>query len=230
MIRFSNFLTNLSEPLRVARFRGVLNSFNTMPLRVLPNRPERDFSNSEFEWHLCDRLQTQQPSAENITLKKCNFGTARRPGPVVGNGRHFRKCLKSNVIMLIHDVMRDDIVRMCKTAGLTVVREPQGLLRDNSLDRPADIFVWDWKIEGIQESKHAIDPTSPLIDSSWYDISQANRLKRASTVGILGRQKEQAKRDNVGTPGEQAERRNGNTMQERCRLGHIHFSRSTRRG
>ena len=112
---------------------------------------------------------------------------------------------------------------MCKSAGSTAVREPQGHLRDNSLHRPADIFVWDWKIEGIQESKHAIDFTSPLIDSNWYDISQANRLKRASTVGVLGRQKEQAKRDNVGTPGEQAERRNGNTMQERCRLEQIHF-------
>jgi len=223
MTRFSTFVTNLSEPLRVARFRGVLNSFNSMPLRVLPNQPEREFSNSEFEWHLSNRLQTQQPSAENISLQNCNCGTTQRPGPVVGDGRHFRKWIKSNVIMRIHDLMRDEIVKMCKAAGLTAVREPAGLLRDNSQERPADIFIWDWKVEGVRESKFAIDFTCPLIDSNWGNLSQAVRSKRASTVGVLGREKEQAKRDKVGTPAEQAERRNGKTIQERCRLEHIHF-------
>ena len=119
--------------------------------------------------------------------------------------------------------MVEELITMCKSAGLAVAREPEGLLRDNGQDRPADLFIWDWPVQGIQQTKHTIDFTAPLADSKFAKLNLADSELRASTVGVVARAAEQRKRDYFGYEEEQRTRGNAATMQERCRREGINF-------
>ena len=59
--------------------------------------------------------------------------------------------------------MRDILIRMCASAGLSVRREPKRLLPDEPEIRPGDLVVSDWTIDGIQQTTHALDFTAPMV-------------------------------------------------------------------
>jgi hypothetical protein len=59
--------------------------------------------------------------------------------------------------------MRDILIRMCASAGLSVRREPKRLLPDEPEIRPGDLVVSDWTIDGIQQTTHALYFTAPMI-------------------------------------------------------------------
>ena len=111
----------------------------------------------------------------------------------------------------------------CKAAGLTVMSEPRGLLDDNIEERPADLYITGWRIDGTELLNHAVDVTTPLCDSMWAAATAVQRLERTSTVGSVGRAAEIRKCVNVGSAADQRARGNTRTMSERCRRNDIHF-------
>ena len=119
--------------------------------------------------------------------------------------------------------MRDLLIRMCVSAGLSVRREPKRLLPDEPDIRPGDLVVYDWTIDGIQHTTHALDFTAPMPDGGWRVLSRAKKEARSLKVGVRAVEMEQRKRDNPGEPEAQAERGNTYTMQERCRRAQVHF-------
>ena len=72
-----------------ALFRAQLNRCAAVPLSILPNQKDRQFSNARFQWILCNRIQAPQPCIESFKSKRCICPSA----PVVGddNGRHVRR-------------------------------------------------------------------------------------------------------------------------------------------
>ena len=118
MERFKELFQSLNGLLPQAIFRAKLNPMAAEPLSMLPNKPEREFSNAQFQYYLCDRLQAMQPSVASISLLRCNC----KEKCVLGdsNGRHPRKFSKGNSKTIFHDTMRDILIRMCTSAGLSV--------------------------------------------------------------------------------------------------------------
>ena len=102
-------------------------------------------------------------------------------------------------------------------------REPHGLLSDNPEEKPADLLTEDWTIEGIANTRHAIDLTCPLSDSSWSSLTVADKAARANTMGVAGLAREDFKRTKVGDHTSQLLRDNDLTMTARCGLEGIHF-------
>ena len=88
----------------LALFRAKINPIASVPLNILPNKPERKFSNDSFQWYLNDRVGLMQPSAKSISAQNCNC----RFTPVIGdsNGRHFRSCPKNNLFTRFHDKLQ----------------------------------------------------------------------------------------------------------------------------
>ena len=87
MERFKELFQSLGGLLPQAIFRAKLNPIAAVPLSVLPNKPERKFTNAQFQYYLCDRLQAMQPSVASISLLRCNckekcvLGDAHGHGP-----------------------------------------------------------------------------------------------------------------------------------------------------
>jgi hypothetical protein len=123
----------------------------------------------------------------------------------------------------IHDTLRDILFMMCKAAGLTVVKEPLGLLGDNADEKPGDIYITGWNIKGCQQTSHAIDCTFPLVDSDFKHLSVEQKLTRSTVVGATAREFEERKRSMIGTAAEQRARGNADTMEKRCKAQNIHF-------
>jgi hypothetical protein len=123
----------------------------------------------------------------------------------------------------IHDTIRDILHMMCRAAGLTCVKEPLGLLPDNVIERPADLYITRWSLKGSPQTNHSVDLTCPLADSKWDSISLATKSERATVVGATGVASEIAKCNNVGTVPEQRARGNNLTMAARCKQQNIHF-------
>ena len=194
---------------------------SSQPLRTLPNKPERIYTNANFQWFLCNRIQAQQPSAKSISLQSCECSTAIDP-PTLKDGRHFRRCKKNNTVLKVHNTMRDLLIVMTKAAGLTVRREPHGLLRDNKEEKPADPCIVDLTIDGIAHTRHAIDLTCPLSDSSWSSLTVAEKRARADKVGTAGLAREEHKKEKIGDHASQLLRDNDLTMEARCVSNHIH--------
>ena len=119
--------------------------------------------------------------------------------------------------------MRDLLIRVCVSAGLSVRRKPKRLLPDEPDTRPGDLVVCDWTIDGIQHTTHALDFAAPMPDGIWRGLSRAKKEARSLKVGVRAVEMEQGKRDNPGEPEAQAERGNTYTMQERCRRAQVHF-------
>ena len=198
-----------------ARLRGTFNTFANIPLRVTPSREERKFNNAEFEWILCNRLRIQQPTAKAMTFQTCKCGCK------IEDGRHFRKCPINNGLMRVHDTMRDTCITMMRSAGLTVLREPQGLLQDNNTDRPADAFIKNWPIEISKYTDHAIDFSFPLVDSTGIESTSKHRI--CLEVGIVANQKATSKSNNIGSKQDQEKRGNDRSMKKRCELQGINY-------
>ena len=56
-----------------AMFRAKLNPMAAEPLAMLPNKPEREFSNAQYQHFLFDRLQAMEPSSvASTSLLRCN--------------------------------------------------------------------------------------------------------------------------------------------------------------
>ena len=160
-LRFFQHLALLPDLQSAARLREVLSAISSQPLRTLPNKPERIYTNSNFQWYLCNRIQATHPPSRSIFLQTC---VCQKPTILpfpLGNGRHFRRCKKQNTILKVHDTLRDLLILMCKAAGLTVRREPHGLLSDNPEEKPSDLLIKDWTIEGIANTRHAIGLMCP---------------------------------------------------------------------
>ena len=68
-----------------------------------------------------------------------------------------------------------------------------------------------------------MDLTLPLTDSGWESLTMEVQGARAGIVGYTGEQKEQGKRDSIGTITDQRARGNSDTMEQRCRDRNIHF-------
>ena len=217
MDRLQEAITNTPDLRTQARQRAMMNRMANIPLSVLPSQEGRRIGSEEYEWILNNRLDNQQAGAMEIGELNCKCGQ------LIGKGRHFRKCNISNGVMRIHDTMRDTMLNMVTSAGLTAYREPMNLLRDSDLERPADIFITNWRIEGIHLQRHAIDCSFPLVDSAWIHLSKAEQEKRATVTGWVANQKSLTKRNKVGSAQEQVARGNSATMQERCRLEGINY-------
>jgi hypothetical protein len=107
MGRLKGLFQSLDGLLPLAIFRAKLNPVASVPLSVLPNKPERKFTNVQFQYCLCDRLQATQPSVASTGISllrgnwkgKCVLGDS--------NGRHLRKCSKGNSKTIFHDTMCD---------------------------------------------------------------------------------------------------------------------------
>ena len=83
---------------------------------------------------------------------------------------------------------------------------------DNPEEKPADLLFEDWTIEGIANTRHAIDLTCPLSDSSWSSLTVADEAARANTMGVAGLAREEFKRTKVGDHTSQLLRDNDLTM------------------
>ena len=175
----------------ITTYNLTFNTFANIPLRVTPSREERKFNNVEFEWILCNRLRVQQPTAKEMTLQTCKCGCK------IEDGRHFRKCPINNGVMRVHDTMRDTCITMMRSAGLTVSREPQGLLQDNNTDRPADAYIKNWPIEISKYTDHAIDFSFPLVDSIGMESKSKHRI--CLEVGVVANKKATSKSNNIGS-------------------------------
>ncbi len=204
---------------RLAIFRAKQNVFSRIPLTVLPNKPERCFDNEKFQWYLADRIQAPQPTSVDISSLSCNC----RPHTSIQNGRHFRLCLlapKGN----FHDKMRDELLLMCRSAGIPTMKEPTNLLPDEPLTRPGDLFIPCWTINDSVFSKHAIDFTAPSVDASWETLSGPEKIRRTSTTGIMANSAVNSKLSNKGkTIQERALRGNSLSMASRCNQQRINF-------
>jgi hypothetical protein len=165
MLRFNSFTIDLAAEHGVrslSLFRAKINSFAVAPLTILPNKPERRFANDAFQWFFCDRVHLIQPAAVSISEQNCNCHL----GPKIGDskGRHLRCCPKNNAYLRFHDHIRDVLGKMCLSAGLTVQKEPTGLLPAEPGTRPGDLYITDWTLEGTLQVNHAIDFTAPSVD------------------------------------------------------------------
>ena len=193
------------------------------PLRALPNTVERTYSTPDFQWYLRNRVQAQQPAAADISHQFCSCIHGIHVRHPIGDGRHFRRCRRHNVMARIHDTVRDLLHTMARAAGLTSVKEPLGLLPDCADERPGDWYITGWKIKGVKQSNHAMDLALPLTDSQWDNLIADVKAERASMVGTTGYHSEMKKRQKVGAEEEQRARGNDHTMTERCQQQNIHF-------
>jgi hypothetical protein len=124
---------------------------------------------------------------------------------------------------IFHDAMRDLLIRVCVSAGLSVRREPKRLLPNGPDIRPGDLVVHDWTIDGIQHTTRASDFAAPMPDGGWRGLSRAKKEARSLKVGVRAVENGQGKRDNPGEPEAQADRGNTYTMQGRYRRAQVHF-------
>ena len=224
MTRFGTFVRDLERERgleALALFRAKINPIATVPLTILPNKPDRQFANDAFQWYLNDRVGLMQPSARSISAQDCNC----RFHPIIGdsNGRHFRTCPKNNLFTRFHDKMRDVLIKMCLAAGLTVACEPKGKLPDEPELRPGDLCISDWTIDGVAQTEHCIDFTAPVVNGGWGGLTTAEQRFRASAVGVAGRRREDFKTNNRGSARDQTARGNDFTMKRRCLQQHINF-------
>jgi hypothetical protein len=215
--RLREFTRSAEESEKMARTRAQMCKLAGRWQRVIPGSRQRQASSEDFQWGLNNRVGNTQPMSENIKEQRC------RCGQPIGDGRHFRKCKINNGMLRFHDQIRDLMATMCRSAGLHTTREPKNLLRDAEWDRPADIYIQNWGVEGIQQRNHACDFSFPLVDSGWARSSARIKEERARTVGVAAEQRVLEKRNFLGTPAERTLRGNEATMQERCRLERINF-------
>jgi len=218
-------LTIPRSPKQQARIRGKLNKMANIPLQATPSRHETRFSNEEWKSMINDRLLLPNLMGLNIGNQTCKCKAQ------IDDGRHFRRCPISNNMLKIHDGLRRETLKMVRSAGLTAVEEQQGLLQDNPLERPGDIFIINWEIKtGTNQnkdirifSKHAIDLSFPLVDSNWQSNSNHLQQQIGSTVGIIANKKTKKKLNNTGTQMEKHMRGNSLTMQQRCTAENINY-------
>jgi hypothetical protein len=165
-----------------------------------------------------------KPCSPPLLLSAC-FVVTGKEKCVLGdsNGRHPRKYPKGNSKTIVHDTMRDLLIRMCVSAGLSVRREPKRLLPDGPDIRPGDLVVYDWTVDGIQYTTRALNFTAPMPDGGWRGLSRAKKEARSLKAGVRAVEKEQGKCDNPGEPEAQAERGITYTIQERYRRAQVHF-------
>jgi hypothetical protein len=106
----------VDSTLRTAIFRAKQNPISSIPLTILPNKPERIFNNSEFQWYLADKLQAAQPSSNDLSCLRCDCSGR----PTIGNGRHFCLCTRTsqNIHVQFHNKMREELILMCRSAGI----------------------------------------------------------------------------------------------------------------
>jgi hypothetical protein len=218
-------LTFPRTPKQQARIRGKLNKMANIPLQATPSRHETRFTNEEWKTIINDRLLLPNLMGLNIGNQSCKCKAQ------INDGRHFRRCPISNNMLKIHDRLRRETLKMVRSAGLTAVEEQLGLLPDNPLERPGDIFIINWEIKtGTNKnkdirifSKHAIDLSFPLVDSNWQSNSNHLQQRIGSTVGIIANKKTKMKLNNTGTQMEKTMRTNSLTMQQRCAAENINY-------
>jgi hypothetical protein len=204
---------------RLAIFRAKQNVFSRIPLTILPNKPERCFDNDEFQWYLADRIQAPQPTSVDISSLSCNCNSHKS----IKNGRHFRLC-RLAAKGTFHDKMRDELLSMCRSAGVPTIKEPTNLLPDEPLTRPGDLFIPCWTINDSVFTKHAIDFTAPSVDSAWETLSRPEKLRRTTTTGTMANFAVNSKLSNKGrTIQERALRGNSLSMASRCNQQRINF-------
>jgi hypothetical protein len=225
MCRFLQFFADVgSSPnglRKQALFRAQLNRCAAVPLSILPNQKDRKFSNARFQWILCNRIQAPQPCVESFKTKRCICPSA----PVVGddNGRHIRRCNRTDVQGYVHDGFRDETNIFLRSAGFAAEVEKKKLLPDEPTIRPADNWIPDWTIDGVRQKDHAVDNTHPVVETRWDSLSLPAQQHRAATVGVVAEAAVEEKRVKKGKRTEQAARGNDFSMQKRCLLRNINF-------
>jgi hypothetical protein len=204
-----------------ALFRAQLNRCAAVPLSVLPNQKERQFSNARFQWILCNRIQAPQPCVASFQHERCTCPSA----PVIGddNGRHVRRCNGTDVQGFVHDGFRDETNVFLRSAGFAAVLEKKRLLPDEPSLRPADNWIPDWTIDGVRQKDHAVDGTHPVVETRWDSLSLPAQQQRAASVGVVAEESVVEKRNKKGSRREQAARGNDFSMEQRCLLRNIHF-------
>jgi hypothetical protein len=218
---FVSFVETCSEftDSRLVIFRAKQNVFSRIPLIILPNKPERCFDNEKFQWFLADRIQAPQPTSVDISSLSCNC----RSYTSVQNGRHFRLCFLA-AKGIFHDKMRDELLSMCRSAGIPTIKEPTDLLPDEPKQRPGDLCIPCWTINDSIFTKHAIDFTAPHVDAAWEPLSAPEKLRRTSTTGTMANFAVNSKLSNKGkTIHERALRGNSLSMASRCNQQIINF-------
>jgi hypothetical protein len=215
--RFLSFITDCTQvsKLRTAIFRAKQNPMSSIPFTILPNKPERVFNNAEFQWLLADKIQASQPSSMDLSPLSCDC-----PGhPTIGNGRHFRLCTRTsrNIQTQFHNKMRDELILLCRSAGIPTLKEPLNLIPDDPFLRPGDLYIPHWTLDGQIHSRHAIDFTAPSIDRTWDSISLLEKDRRSSTAGVMASLAVKDKLAHKGIPPD------NRTIFSRCHQQNIHY-------
>jgi hypothetical protein len=96
--------------------------------------------------------------------------------------------------------MRDILIRICASAGLSVRREPKRLLPGEPEIRPGDLVMCDWNIDGIQQTTHALDFTAPVPHGGWRGPSRAKKEARSLTVGVRSIERSRGNAITRGSP------------------------------
>ena len=117
--------------------------------------------------------------------------------PVIGKGRHCLSCPIGGGPKRVHDSVRDEVYNMYRSAGLVARTEVKDMLPDNG-DIPGDIVV-----EGMPNTGNGLVIDVTVTDSRT--ITEGDSLvslqRRASTVGVEAREREDFKRNKKGGAG-----------------------------
>ena len=119
MHRFRDLIGSMDTLVDKARFRGILHSLSALPLSSVPYCRSREFENTEFQWHVANRLKTTQPSVKSLGTLKCTCGADLK------GGRHFHRCRIQAGIIKVHGAVRGTMHSMLRIAGLLVRKEPK---------------------------------------------------------------------------------------------------------
>jgi hypothetical protein len=116
--------------------------------------------------------------SENCTFCKRGFADYR--------GIHDTRC--STVVKLIHDSFRDKMFKMMADGAMAVEKEKVDVLKDESDDRPADIYLRDGSHgRGICYDLSVVDYTTPDGIADREKLKMNKYAARCDNVGVIFR-------------------------------------------
>ena len=206
--RFLTYRDSLPTNTEKIRFRSQLGPLSNIPFRTIPTWERLQLDNAQWLWLTRDRLGLQQPVVDEIKELHCSCHRKT----LIGKGRHCRSCLLGGGPTNVHDSVRNEIHAMCRSAGVDAKMEVQNVFAENA-DVPGDIVCYNMPNMG---NGLVIDVT--ITDSRLVPqgASLANIQRKASTVGVQARAKENFKRNEKNKPGDP-------TMEERVSGIGYHF-------
>jgi len=165
--RLESYLQHLTatSPIHAARMRACSQARAGSWLTVFPNRVLGTYlSNHEFSVLLRFRLgMAVYPTSDPLYCRLCHSQCDNM-------GVHSTQCETGGDRTARHDRLRDTILTLIRSSGLSTSREPPGLLQ--GLEKPADIFVWR-------------DSTPTALDVTVRSPLQKTLIKQAAEEGLV---------------------------------------------